>query len=161
MKAAFRTVTLCDKYKGSLQVALPMLQSYGKRIAFCGEIETIKCYEDNAVIKETLSQPGRGKVLVVEGGASLRCALLGDMLAGTAVRRGWSGIVVNGCVRDITALARLNIGIRALGHVPSPSDKHGLGVVGAPVTFAGVTFTPGHYLYADADGVIVAEKPIS
>lgn len=154
----FKTVDLCDKYKGSIQVALPLFRSYGALESFCGEIETVKCYEDNTVVKEALARSGRGRVLVVDAGASLRCALVGDVVASIGVKSGWSGIVVNGCVRDVRALARLRIGIRALASVPLASDKHGLGVVGVPVSFAGVEFVPGHYLYCDADGLVVSEK---
>lgn len=157
----FKTVDLCDKYKGSIQVALPVLKPYGKAIAFCGEIETVKCYEDNSVVRQVLSQPGRGKVLVVDAGGSLRCALIGDVAAGLAAKNRWAGIVLNGCVRDVQATNKVNIGIRALGHVPLPSDRHGLGMVGVPVEFAGVRFVPGSFLYADLDGVVVAERALS
>ena len=154
----FQTVDLCDKYKGSIQVALPLFRIYGKIETFNGRIQTVKCYEDNAIVRETLSRPGRGKVLVVDAGGSLRCALVGDIIAGLGAQSGWSGIILNGCVRDIRAVNKINIGIRALGNVPLASDKHGLGVVGVPVTFAGVDFVPGLYLYADIDGIVVSEK---
>jgi regulator of ribonuclease activity A len=156
----FRTVDLCDRYKGSLQVALPVLKSYGKSASFWGPIETVKCYEDNTVVREVLSQPGRGKVLVIDGGGSLHCALVGDLLAGLGARNRWTGIVLNGCVRDVAAARKVRIGIRALGHVPMPGDKHGLGITGVPVDFAGVVFTPGHYLYADDDGIVVSERAL-
>ncbi|MBM3358791.1 MAG: RraA family protein [Betaproteobacteria bacterium] len=156
----FQTVDLCDKYKGSIQVALPVFQNYGKLVAFTGRIQTVKCYEDNIVVKDTLSRPGKGRVLVVDAGGSLNCALVGDVLASIGVNSGWSGIILNGCVRDVKAVGKIRLGIRALGNVPRASDKHGLGVVGVPVTFAGVDFMPGHYLYADLDGIVVSEKPL-
>jgi regulator of ribonuclease activity A len=157
----FKTVDLCDKYKGSVQVALPVFRLYGKIESFHGAIETVKCYEDNEVVRETLSTSGKGKVLVVDAGGSLNCALVGDVLAGIGARRGWSGIILNGCVRDVRALERIRIGIRALGSVPLASDKHGLGVVGVPVTFAGVDFLPGQLVYCDADGIVVSEQRLT
>ncbi len=156
----FATVDLCDKYRGSIQVALPLLKPYGKVMAFRGAIETVKCYEDNTVVRATLSQPGKGKVLVVDAGGSLHRALVGDLVAGIGAKHGWAGIILNGCVRDVVATNKVNIGIRALGHMPLPSDKHGLGIVGVPVTFAGVDFMPGQYLYCDIDGIVVAEAPL-
>lgn len=156
----FMTVDLCDKYKGSIQVALPVFRMYGRNPSFSGTIETVKCYEDNTVAKQTLSRSGKGKVLVIDAGGSLRCALVGGIVAGLGVKHGWSGIVLNGCVRDVGAINKIRIGIRALNHVPLASDKHGLGVVGVPVTFAGVNFMPGQYLYCDIDGIVVAEKPL-
>lgn len=157
----FMTVDLCDKYKSSIQVALPVFRMYGKNPAFSGQIETVKCYEDNTVVKQTLSKPGKGKVLVVDAGGSLKCALVGDLVAGIGAKHKWEGIVLNGCVRDVAATNKVNIGIRALAHVPLASDKHGLGVVGVPVMFAGVNFMPGHYLYCDIDGIVVAEQPLT
>ena len=156
----FATVDLCDKYKGNVQVAQPLLKPYGKVMRFCGTIETVKCFEDNTVVREALSQPGKGKVLVVDAGGSLNRALVGDLLAGIGAKHGWAGIILNGCVRDVVATNRVKIGIRALGHMPMPSDKHGLGILGVPVTFAGVDFMPGHYLYCDIDGIVVSEKPL-
>lgn len=159
-RTRFRTVDLCDKYRGSVQVALPVFSAYGRHPSFAGAIVTVKCYEDNTVVKETLSRPGKGKVLVVDAGGSLKCALVGDLVAGLAARHKWAGIVLNGCVRDVAATNTVPIGIRALGHVPLASEKHGLGVVGVPVAFAGVNFVPGHYLYCDVDGIVVSENPL-
>ena len=156
----FMTVGLCDKYRGSIQVASPVFRMYGGIPSFSGQIETVKCYEDNTVVRQTLSTPGKGRVLVVDAGASLKCALVGDAVAGIAAKHGWAGIVLNGCVRDVAAINKVKIGIRALNHVPLASDKHGLGVVGVPVVFAGVNFAPGHYLYCDIDGIVVSEKPL-
>ena len=156
----FMTVDLCDKYRGSIQAASPVFRMYGGIPSFSGQIETVKCYEDNTVVRQTLSTPGKGRVLVVDAGASLKCALVGDAVAGIAAKHGWAGIVLNGCVRDVAAINKVKIGIRALNHVPLASDKHGLGVVGVPVVFAGVNFAPGHYLYCDIAGIVVSEKPL-
>ncbi len=160
-KPKFMTVDLCDRYRGSLQVALPLFRAYGRSLAFSGTVETVKCFEDNIVIKEVLARPGKGKVLVIDGGASLRYALIGDVIARLAAKNGWAGIVVNGCVRDVDALNKLAIGIRALAHMPLAGEKHGLGIVGVPVSFAGVEFFPGHHLYADGDGIVVSEQPLT
>lgn len=158
VKKKFLTVDLCDRYRGSIQVALPLFRAYGRSAAFSGIVETVKCFEDSTVIKEVLARPGKGKVLVIDGGASLRYALLGDVVAGIAAKNGWTGMVVNGCVRDVDALARLAIGVRALGHIPLAGEKHGLGIVGVPVSFAGVEFWPGYHLYADRDGIVLSER---
>jgi regulator of ribonuclease activity A len=158
---AFQTVDLCDQYRDAIRIVEPIFRSYGKHAAFCGAIQTVKCYEDNVLVKETLSTPGNGRVLVVDGGGSLRCALVGDMVAGLGAQHGWSGIVLHGCVRDIAAIADVEIGIRALNHFPLPSVKRGEGVVGVPVTFGGVTFAPGQYLYADIDGIVVSDKALT
>ena len=155
------TVDLCDQFKSELQVALPIFKRYGAHESFSGVIETVRCFEDNVVLKELLSKPGEGKVLVVDAGASLRRALVGDVVAGLGAKNGWAGIVLNGCVRDVRALAQVPIGIYALGNVPLPSDKHGWGVAGEEVSFAGVRFRPGHSLYADVDGIVVAPRALT
>ena len=130
--------------------------NFGGVEAVGGQIVTIKCHEDNSLVAELVEEPGSGKVLVVDGGASMRCGLLGDNLAKKAVDNGWQGIVVNGCIRDAAAIARLSIGIRALNTHPLKSGKRGTGQENLPVTFAGVTFRPGEYLYADEDGLVVS-----
>jgi regulator of ribonuclease activity A len=121
---------------------------------FSGPVATVRCPEDNVLLRARVSEPGDGRVLVVDGGGSFRCALLGDNIAGLAVASGWAGIVVYGCVRDVAALAELPIGIKALGTNPRPSAKNGAGEVDVPVTFGGAEFTPGAILHADDDGVI-------
>jgi regulator of ribonuclease activity A len=123
--------------------------------SFSGPIATVRCREDNVLLRRQVSEPGGGRVLVVDGGGSFACALLGDNIAEIAVRNGWAGIVVNGCVRDVVALAELPIGIKALGTNPRPSGKAGGGETGVPVTFGGAEFAPGSILHADDDGVIV------
>jgi regulator of ribonuclease activity A len=123
--------------------------------SFSGPIATVRCREDNVLLRRQVSEPGGGRVLVVDGGGSFACALLGDNIAEIAARNGWAGIVVNGCVRDVVALAELPIGIKALGTNPRPSGKAGGGETGVPVTFGGAEFAPGSILHADDDGVIV------
>jgi regulator of ribonuclease activity A len=151
---------LCDQYPEQLMIVEPGLKDFGAVRRFSGEVETVKCYEDNSRVKETLAANGTGKVLVVDGGGSLRCALLGDMLATMAARNGWRGIVVNGCVRDVEVLRAIDIGVRALDCHPRRSRKRGQGQVGVPVNFAGVIFRSGQYLYADENGLAVAEHEL-
>ncbi len=157
----FRTADLCDAHESAVRVAEPIFHDYGGEPDFCGRIATVKVYEDNAVVRSALETPGQGRVLVIDGGGSLRCALVGDMLAGLAQANGWAGIVVNGCVRDAAALANLPLGIKALATNPLKSKKGGAGETDVPVTFAGATFVPGEYLYADGDGVIVSASELS
>lgn len=153
------TPDLCDKHP-DVAVAEPIFRDYGGSNAFCGRIVTIDCFEDNSRVREQVGSDGRGKVLVVQGGGSVRRSLLGDMLAELAVQHGWSGLVIHGGVRDVEALAKLPLGVKALAATPMKTEKRGLGEVDVPVAFAGVSFHPGHWLYADANGVIVAEREL-
>jgi regulator of ribonuclease activity A len=153
----FTTADLCDAYPQLIRVLEPLFRNYGAAERFSGPVETVKVYEDNAVVRETLEGQGRGRVLVVDGGGSLRCALVGGRLGQLAQSNGWSGMVINGCVRDTPELARISVGIRALNTVPMRSAKEGQGSVGATVSFAGVSFAPGKVLYADGDGIILAD----
>ena len=148
---------LCDEFLPQLQVLEPLLSNFGGRQKFCGEIVTVKCFEDNSVIKDTLGTKGRGRILVVGGGGSLRCALLGDILAAMAAENGWQGLVIHGCVRDVEILKSIDIGIRALNRHPVRSNKRNSGLANVPVRFAGARFQPGQYLYADENGIVVAE----
>lgn len=150
------TADLCDAFEAKVQVVSPMFRSYGGRAAFGGEIATLKLFEDNSLVRRALESPGDGKVLVVDGGASMRCALVGDQIAELAVRNGWAGIVVYGCIRDTKAISAMDVGVLALGTHPRKTVKRNVGEENLPVTFGGVTFTPGHFLYADEDGVIVS-----
>lgn len=154
------TTDLCDAHP-ELQVCAPLFRDFGDRTAFHGPIATLKVFEDNALVRTTLEQPGEGRVLVVDGGGSMRCALVGGQLGELAVRNGWAGIVVYGCVRDCVELAAQDVGIKALAAHPRKSEK-GLhtGHAGRVVEFAGVRFAPGAWLYADADGVVVAEHAV-
>jgi regulator of ribonuclease activity A len=154
----FTTADLCDEYPQLIAVLDPLFRSYGGTDRFSGPVETVQVYEDNALVRATLEAQGRGRVLVVDGGGSLRCALVGDRLGQLAQRNGWSGLLINGCVRDTLEIARISVGIRALNSVPLRSAKEGKGSVGAMVNFAGVSFAPGKVLYADADGIILADR---
>lgn len=154
------TPDLCDAYP-DVTVVEPMFANFGGRDSFGGEMVTVKCFEDNSVVKEQVEKPGKGKVMVVDGGGSMRRALLGDMLAEKAARNGWEGIVVYGCIRDVDVVAQTDLGVQALGSHPMKSVKRGVGELNVPVTFGGVTFQPGHYLYADNNGVIVSAKALS
>ncbi|MCC6609635.1 MAG: ribonuclease E activity regulator RraA [Burkholderiales bacterium] len=154
---AHKTADLFDQHGERLQVALPLFRRFGRRTAFDGEIVTLKCFEDNKSVNDVLRRGGRGKVLVIDGGGSLRCALVGGNLAALAVENGWSGIVVNGCVRDAVELEALDIGIRALATNPARPAKRWDGLLDLPLAFAGVRWTPGHHVYADEDGIVIAE----
>lgn len=142
--------------QGRLRVVAPMFRSFGARAAFRGPIATLKLFEDNSLVRKTVAQPGVGRVLVIDGGGSLRCALVGDQLAQLAATNGWSGLVVYGCIRDARAIAGMEIGVLALGTHPLKTVKKDIGDADIPVAFGGVTFEPGEYLYADEDGVIVS-----
>jgi regulator of ribonuclease activity A len=155
------TADLCDQQGDAVDVAEPIFTSYGGAPAFGGPIATVSVYEDNVLVRAALEQAGEGRVLVVEGGGSLRCALVGDQIAVLAHTNGWAGIVVHGCVRDSHALREIPIGIKALNTNPRKSTKRGAGEREVPVRFAGISFQPGHYLYADADGLIVSEHPLA
>ena len=158
---SFTTPDLCDAHEGQVSVVAPMFRRYGGRAAFSGQISTVKCFEDNSLVREALGKPGAGKVLVVDGGGSLRCALVGDQLAALGQTNGWAGIVVYGCIRDSAAISRMDIGVRALDTHPLKSVKRGVGQADEAVSFGGVRFVPGHYLYADDDGIIVSSVPLA
>lgn len=157
----YLTADLCDDYEDQLQVCSPLLRHYGGRSVFHGQVVTVKCFEDNSLVRETLGEDGHEKVLVVDGGGSLRCALLGDQLAELGLRNGWAGILLNGCIRDSAQIADMDIGVMALATHPRKSVKLGCGQRNPPVCFAGVNFSPGHQLYCDADGIVLAEKPLA
>ena len=151
---------LCDQFEDLVQVVEPMLTSFGAKESFCGEIITLQCFEDNSKVHELAGQDGTGKVLVVDGGGSLARALLGDMLAKKAAANGWEGMVIYGCIRDVNAIATINLGVQALAAHPMKTEKRGLGDINKDVHFGGVTFVPGHYIYADNNGVLVAPNPL-
>ena len=150
------TPDLCDAYPDQVQVLEPMFSNVGGRDSCGGQIVTIKCFEDNSLVKEQAEADGKGKVLVVDGGGSLRRALLGDMIAEKAAKNGWEGLVIYGCIRDVDVIAQTDLGVQALASHPMKTDKRGLGDLNVAVTFAGVTFRPGEYIYADNNGVIVS-----
>jgi regulator of ribonuclease activity A len=155
------TCDLCDDHSASVQIVDPVFRSYGGIHAFGGPIATLKCHEDNSRVRELVEQEGHGRVLVVDGGGSLRCALVGDQLAAKALARGWRGIVVYGAVRDVEILGTLSLGIQALGANPMKSVKNGVGEQGIALRFAGAHFVPGHYVYADVNGIVVAPHALS
>lgn len=157
---AWTTPDLCDEHADAVRVLPPIFTDYGAREAFCGPVVTVACFEDNSRVKELAQTPGRGRVLVVNGGGSLRRALLGDQIAQRAADNGWSGVVIHGAVRDVEILRTIDLGIRALGAVPLRSRRRGFGAVDATVTFERVPVRPGDHLYADATGIVVASRPL-
>ncbi len=155
----FSTADLCDQYSDQehFQIAEPIFKIFGAETSFSGQITTLKVFEDNILIRNTLEQIVDKRVLVVDGGGSHRCALMGDNLAEIASKNGWQGVIIYGCIRDSQAINLMPIGIRALHTHPLKSHKKGLGDLDVMVTFAGINFKKDHYLYADADGIIVSE----
>ena len=156
-----QTADLCDANEDKVRVLEPMLKSYGGLRAFAGQIATLKVFEDNTLVRSMLESPGNGRVLVIDGGGSMRCALVGDQLAVLAVNNGWAGIVVYGSIRDSKAIANMNVGVFALATNPRKSIKKGVGDADLTVSFGGVDFHPGHYLYADEDGIIVSASALT
>jgi regulator of ribonuclease activity A len=151
-----KTADLWDRFEHRLQVAEPVFRNYGGREAFAGEAVCVSVFEDNVLVKQTLQTDGGGKVLVVDGGGSLKCALVGDIMAGMAVDNHWSGLVVYGCIRDAKEVGAMPIGLKALNTSPRKSAKNGAGTVGEPLQIAGVTVRPGDRVYADSDGIVIA-----
>ena len=171
MKVNFATCDLCDARKndssGDFRVLPPVFTDYGQVRKFAGPVETVKCFEDNTLVKAAVDSVGYidgpggriGKVLVVDGGASLRRALLGGNLGAAAARNGWAGVVIDGCVRDTAELAGHAVGIRALAAMPLPTEKRNEGQTGVAVQIQGVWVRPGDWLYADEDGIVVSATP--
>ena len=161
--ADFSTCDLCDAHKASLvgpadagfRVLLPVFRDFGGVAKFAGPVTTVKCFEDNTHVKAAVESPGLGRVLVVDGGGSMRRALLGGNLAAAAAKNGWAGVIVDGCVRDVAELAASAVGIRALALMPLPTDRRNEGQRDVPVQIQGVWVRPGDWLYADADGIVV------
>ncbi|MEO7009637.1 MAG: ribonuclease E activity regulator RraA [Caldimonas sp.] len=155
----FATCDLCDLHKvdtsEAFRVLPPVFRSYGGAARFAGAVSTVKCFEDNSLVKAACDSAGAGRVLVVDGGGSLRRALVGGNVAAAAAKNGWAGIVVDGCVRDVGELAQCPIGIRALGLIPLPTEKRHEGERDVAVRVQGVWIRPGDWLYADADGIVV------
>lgn len=149
------TPDLCDQFP-DVQVAEPVFRSFGGQARFAGPAVTVHCLNDNSRVRELAATPGEGRVIVVDGGGSLRRALLGDMIAANAVKHGWAGFLIFGCVRDVEILATLPLGVLALAAHPMKTDRRDLGEVDVPVAFAGVSIAPGDWIYADANGVIAA-----
>lgn len=157
----FATADLYDKYEEKLQIATPMFNDYGGNLKFCGPASTVKVFEDNSLVRAALEEPGEGRVLVVDGSASLKCALLGDMLAELGKDNDWAGIIVYGCIRDSAVIAKIGIGVKALNTNPRKSVKKGIGERDISVSFADVIISPGDYVYADEDGVVVSSEKLS
>jgi regulator of ribonuclease activity A len=149
------TADLVDTYGPELRVCDVQFRQFGGWRMFAGPVRTVSCYEDNGLLRDLLRTPGSGGVLVVDGGGSLRTALVGDVIAGAAQANGWAGLIVHGAVRDSVALSRLDLGIKALGTTPRKSGKTGAGGLDVPVTFGHVTFQPGDMLHADDDGIVL------
>ena len=153
---AFATADLCDAHPDKVKVCTTAFRSFGKFTAFCGPIRTLSVLDDNAMVRSTLEGPGRGAVLVVNGGSSLKRALVGDNLAKLAIDNGWAGIIVNAAIRDSTVIDTMDVGVKAIGTCPLRSDRDGIGEQDIPTSFGGVIFRPDDWIYADADGVIVS-----
>jgi len=159
----FSTCDLCDVHKddrsGAFRVLPPVFRDFGARRRFAGCVSTVKCFEDNSLVRAALDEPGRQRVLVIDGGGSLRRALVGGNIAAAAARNGWAGVLVHGCVRDAAELAQCEVGIRALGLMPLPTEKRNAGERDVPVQVDGVWVRPGDWLYADDDGIVVMSQP--
>ena len=156
----YNTSELCDTFYDVVDVVEPMFSNYGGCSSFGGSISTVKCFEDNGLIIDTLSENGEGKVLLVDGGGSLRRALIDAKIAELAANNNWEGIIVYGTVRDVDALEDLDLGIQAMASIPVGADSNGTGEIEIPVNFGGVTFLPGDHIYADNTGVILSPEPL-
>jgi regulator of ribonuclease activity A len=154
------TADLCDAHADVVQVCEPVFHAFGGRSAFSGPVSTVRCFEDNSRIKEAVESPGEGRVLVVDGGGSRRRALFGGNLGSAAVKNGWVGVIIHGCIRDSGEIAQMNLGVRALGTMPLRSEKRGEGERDVSVRFAGATFRPGDHVYVDEDGIVVSHGPL-
>lgn len=156
----FATADLIDEFGDELQSCETQFTQYGSRLVFAGPIATVRCFRDNGLLKGILFGPGDGRVLVVDGGGSLGSALMGDLIAAGAVAAGWAGVVINGAVRDVTTLRTLDLGIKALGSNPRKSAKENVGETEVVVSFGGVEFRPGDWLYSDEDGIVLAGRSL-
>lgn len=166
MSPMIATTDLCDANEaalaaGALRVLAPGLIALGARVAFSGQAVTLKVFEDNSLIADAVKTAGEGRVLVVDAGGSLRCAVFGGNLAAAAAKNGWAGVVINGCARDSAEIDAVDIGVRALALHPRRSVKRGEGQRDLPVTLLGVTVKPGEWIYADADGVLVSASALA
>jgi regulator of ribonuclease activity A len=161
MNSSVSTADLYDAHRDVVQVATPTLTHHGGLHAFGGEIATVHVHEDNVLMKEMLGTPGNGRILVVDGGGSTWCALLGDRMAQRAIDNRWTAVVLNACIRDSTEVATMEVGVMAIGTSPRKSRKNGVGAKNVPVTVAGCLMEPGNFLYADADGLLVAPHALT
>ena len=154
------TADLYDQYADRVQVAIPLFRDFGGKKRFCGPVTTLKVYEDNSLVRDTLEQDGNGHVLVVDGGGSLRCALVGDNLARLGKDNHWEGIIISGCIRDSAVIATIDIGVKALATNPTKSVKKGEGEKDVPVEMAGMVIRPNDFIYADEDGILVSNEKL-
>ncbi|WIM67600.1 ribonuclease E activity regulator RraA [Corynebacterium breve] len=154
------TADIADVYGDNIQSCDTQFNNYGGKTTFCGPITTVSCFQDNGLVKKILNSPNPGGVLVVDGYGSVHTALMGDMIAAAAVKNGWAGVIIHGAIRDSAAVAEMDLGVKALGTNPRKSSKEGIGHVDASVSFGGITFHPDHFVYADADGIVVTPEPI-
>lgn len=154
------TPELCDRFGDALRVMTPGMQCYGGKVVFSGQVTTIKAFEDNSLVREAVAQPGNNRVLVVDGGASLRRAMLGDMLAAKAVENGWQAIVINGCIRDREEIGDMDLAVYALGTHPMKTDKLGVGQRDVPIEIQGIQLNPGDYLAGDRNGLVASVEPL-
>jgi regulator of ribonuclease activity A len=155
----FATADLHDAHPDAPSCAL-QFRSFGLRRRFAGRIRTVRSYQDNVLLKQMLGTPAQGDVLVIDGGGSLQCALIGDVIATLGMKSGWAGAIVHGAIRDSAAIDALDFGIKALGTNPRKSTKNGDGLADVPVSFGGATFVPGHWLYSDEDGILVSARAL-
>ena len=155
-----KTTDICDGHPSLVEIADPIFRDYGGVKSFYGKIATVRVFEDNVLVRETLETAGAGRVLVVDGGGSLGCALMGDRIAQLAWDNGWAGVVINGCIRDSQEVGRIPVGVKALNTCPKKSGKNRTGDTNIAVSFAGVIFSPGRYLYADGDGMVAADTDL-
>ncbi len=154
------TPDLCDAYPDLARILEPIFKNYGGKTSFGGEIVTVKCFEDNSRVKENAGKPGQGKVMVVDGGGSLKKALLGDLITEAALNNGWEGFIIYGCIRDVEPIRTMKIGVKALNSIPLKTQRKGEGENNVQITFGGVTFNAGEYVYADSTGIIVSSDPL-
>ena len=152
---------LCDQFPLQVNVFETQFQHYGLHNVFSGQAVTVKCFEDNSLVKALVATPGNGRVIVVDGGGSMRKALLGDMLAEQAVKNNWAGFIINGCIRDVATINQLAIGVKALGVVPVKTEKKGIGEQDITIRFAGVTLDSGDWCYADLNGALTSKTPLN
>lgn len=157
----WRTTDLCDEHGPALRVPRPELRHFGGSLRFCGPVSTLRCFEDNSRVREAVAEAGHGRVLVVDGGGSLACALFGDLLGAKALGNGWAGVIIDGCVRDSAILGELPLGVLARAAVPRRSEKRGLGDREVDLQVLGVDVRPGDFVYADEDGWIVSDRALA
>jgi len=161
MKQQWTTADLCDEHGDAVQACEVQFHSFAKRAAFCGPATTISAFEDNVLARQRLSMPGQGHILIVDGAGSMRCALVGDTLAGLAAQNDWAGIVVHGAVRDTTAVAGIDTGVLACGRSPRKCFTNGHGRENVDLAFGGLRISPGAWIYCDSDGMVVADREIA